>query len=431
MKRLYPLLLALLLFSNYLCSQDFSGTWQGEVAQDGKSDTYQYRLDLTQMDNKVNGIATSVSKTGTVAKFEVGGIWDGQTLALQEVNQFEPPGARWCLKHIRLTQSESNGTVTLEGRWEAQGCTPGKISLSQQSAPSGMTSDSRQPIVGDGKNIPSTVHHPPLISGKWAGYLTQSDRDYGFYFEMKFEEAGKGTSHITSDGEGGNAVHQFHWTFDEKTGQLDFEETAILEESVPSWRWCIKSGSLFFKQEENRLSLAGDWKGYIEGYSLETGACAPGKLYVEKPVFKKEEMMPAPQTSSQEAAPAKPVAVVEYEKKQKREVDVERVLEVKNKTIRIRVWDNGTVDGDVCTLFLNGEMILKNYRVARSKHETIVKLEKPVNYIILHAMNLGSISPNTIAVSVDDGTGEQVVIVSSNLKTSGAIMIREFTVGGE
>jgi hypothetical protein len=86
------------------------------------------------------------------------------------------------------------------------------------------------------------------------------------------------------------------------------------------------------------------------------------------------------------------------------------------------------VDGDILSLFLNGDLIIKNYRVTRQKYETIVKLDKPTNFIILHAINVGSISPNTVAVSVDDGTQEQVVIISSNLARSGAIMLREFTV---
>jgi len=200
---------------------------------------------------------------------------------------------------------------------------------------------------------------------------------------------------------------------------------------VPSWRWCIKSGSLYFKKEENRRSLAGAWTGYIEGFTAESGPCAPGHLYVEKPIFKKEDLVQPPAGAPPSDLAAKPAGVAGYEKNQGREVDVIRVLEVKNKTVRIRVWDNGTVDGDICTLFLNGEIILKNYRVTRQKHETIVTLDKPVNYLILHAINLGKISPNTIAVSVDDGTGEQVVMVSSTLKKSGAVMIREFTVGGK
>jgi hypothetical protein len=136
---------------------------------------------------------------------------------------------------------------------------------------------------------------------------------------------------------------------------------------------------------------------------------------LEKPVIKKEE------------AAQKPV-YQDYLTNQGRKVQAERVLEVRRKQVKIRVWDNGTVDGDVLSLFVNGELLLKNYRVTRNKYELFVTLDKPVNYLILHAINLGSISPNTVAVSVDDGTGEQVVIVSSNLDTSGAVMIREFTV---
>jgi hypothetical protein len=79
-------------------------------------------------------------------------------------------------------------------------------------------------------------------------------------------------------------------------------------------------------------------------------------------------------------------------------------------------------------LFLNGKMLLNKYRATRRKYEIPVTLEKPVNYLILHAINLGNITPNTVAVSVDDGRGEQIIMVSSTLKSSGAIMIREFRI---
>ena len=189
----------------------------------------------------------------------------------------------------------------------------------------------------------------------------------------------------------------------------------------------MKSGSLFFKKEKNRRSLTGNWLGYIEDTDPKAGACAPGKLYVEQPIIDQNENALTPAKPDEPTA-AKPAEIGQYEKKSQRNVDVERVLEVKSKTVRIRVWDNATVDGHVLSLFLNGDLIIKNYRVTRNKFEVIVKLDKPTNFIILHALNVGSISPNTVAVSVDDGFGEQVVIISSNLKNSGAIMVREFTV---
>jgi len=57
-----------------------------------------------------------------------------------------------------------------------------------------------------------------------------------------------------------------------------------------------------------------------------------------------------------------------------------------------------------------------------------IKLEKKTNYLILHAEDLGDITPNTVAVSVDDGVKEQRIILSSNLRESGAVMIRQFQI---
>ena len=414
MEKLVCILFLLFCWAGALRSQDLTGQWSGELTQEGKPGGFVYTLALSQQGGEVSGTATSRSADGSnAARFEVGGLFDGQHLTLQEVEQLEPKGAQWCLKHIRLQYAEKGTSATLSGEWEAEGCKPGKLRLSRSAAETG--GESPAPPTG--------------MAGKWTGHLAQSDRDYGFYFDLELAADGTGRSHIISDGEGGNATHQLRWSMDEAAGRVDFEETDLVEESVPEWRWCMKSGSLFLKKEENRRSLAGRWDGYIEGFSRNTGPCAPGTLYVERPVFKKEELTnPGPQQAGGQTRAPKPIGVADYEKKLNRDVEVERVLEVKSRTLRIRVWDNGTVDGDVCTLFLNGEMVLKNYRVTRQKNETIVTLEKPVNYLILHAINLGSITPNTIAVSVDDGVQEQVVIVSSNLATSGAVMIREFTV---
>jgi hypothetical protein len=401
MKKTYTLLVATLLPA-LLFAQNLGGTWRGELTQEGKPGIYDYEVQLTQNGETVGGTATSQSRDGgPAAKFEVGGLWDGTTLALQEVQQLEPAGAKWCLKHIRLQFTKNDSTAFLEGPWEAEGCTPGRLRLNRQT---------------DSLQFPISNSQFP-IPGKWAGHLSQIDRDYGFYFEMELAEDGTGTSTIISDSEGGNANHDLVWSFDETDNAFHFKESKVRERSVEGWCWCIKSGTLALKEDDVRWSLSGNWQGFIEGHTASEGDCAPGFLYLEKP-------RPEPVAEAPSAAPG----YQPYEQNEGREVKVERVLEVKNRKVKIRVWDSGTVDGDVLSLFLNGELLLKNYRVTRNKYSIPVTLEKPVNYIILHAINTGSISPNTVAVSVDDGTTEQIVIVSSNLKTSGAIMMREFRV---
>ncbi len=400
--------------------QDWTGTWSGEVTQDGKSNRFIYTIYMEQDGQKIYGTSTSKAATGgSDAKFEIGGIWDGETMTLQEVKQLEPPNAKWCLKHIRLTPLNENDSTVLKGKWEAQGCTPGSITLSRK------LSVGRSQLTA-GNQIPNTQYP---MHGKYTGTLSQSDRDYGFYFEIWLEEDGTGSSRITSDGEGGNATHQLKWAYNEAKSEIKLSEQKVTEKSVADWPWCIKRATLFFQKDENRMSLVGDWEGFIEGYDDNSGPCAPGQLYLERPVFKKEEIVPVKISEGKTPDPPAPKGVLKYKQQEKREVEVDRVLEVKNNTVRVRVWDNGIIDGDILTLFVNGEMILENYRVTRRKHETIVKLDKPTNFLILHAINLGSISPNTVAVSVDDGIEEQVVIMSSNLDKSGAIMIRQFEVG--
>ncbi len=415
--RICRLSLAILL-PNLGLSQDLGGYWVGTLSQEGLTESYRYGLDLTQSGDRVLGAAWSVAPNGDTARFEVGGIWDGQRLALQEVRQITPVQPAWCLKHIRLSRSAD--AASLQGPWEAHGCRPGSVLLHR---PGGNLSAAAQ--------TPQATPDPlARFHGRWTGRLAQSDRDYGFYLEMDLLPDGTGSSLLHSDGDGGSAKFDLTWSWDADAQRLSFRESAVAEQSVPDWRWCIKSGLLSLAEQSAGRFLSGPWDGFIEHYSPESGPCAPGTAHLEKPILPIPPAATPATDSPDQPGPDNllPASLRQYESDQGRKVQVGQVLEVRKKTVRIRVWDNGTVDGDVCSLFLNGRIILKNYRVARSKHETIVTLEDSVNFLVLHAINLGSISPNTIAVSVDDGFREQMVIVSSNLAESGAIMIREFTV---
>ncbi|MAT53645.1 MAG: hypothetical protein CMN32_04135 [Saprospirales bacterium] len=407
-KRYLPILAVLtLLHYAALQGQDFSGTWQGSLQQNGSPDVYTYTLQLSQNGDELYGESRSTTPDGSItARFETGGIVDEGLITLQEVQQLAPdptdPKNRWCLKHIRLSPSVKNDTIWLTGTWTATGCQPGTISLAKA-----LKEPDSTPREAMEKN--------KMPEGKWTGYLSQSDRDYGFFFAMEFYPDGSGTSQIISDTEGGNAYMDFQWQQNHDSGQITFSEQSIRSRSVPGWRWCLKTATLTPDSTRSAWTLAGPWEGYIP--DAPSGPCAPGFLYLEKP---KPEF--SPQTTTATPLP--------YEQKTDRQVEVQRTLEVKSKQVKIKIWDNGIVDGDILTLFLNGEQIVKNYRVTRNKLTIPVTLDQPNNYIILHAINTGSISPNTVAVSVDDGTRDQVVILSSNLSTSGAIMVREFVVNG-
>lgn len=393
-----PILITLLFACSFNSNaQNLSGKWTGILLQNNKSDTFYYQINIEQTSNTLSGVSFSKNKDGAVAaKFQIVGSIEDNHLFLQEIEQLEPLDAKWCLKNISLKLSKDQKLV---GNWEADGCSPGTMELSYNKL--------TMRDLGFSSKIPE---------GKWVGHLSQSDRDYGFYFELTFSENGQGTSYIVSEGNGGAANHSLSWILDEDFNTLEFEESAVIKKTAPEWPWCIKSGNLKLTETNNSHILGGKWSGYIEGFTPETGSCASGTLMIEQPKIKTKKELQVPEFQ-------------DYVKNEGRKVEVGRILEVQNSKLKIKVWDNGIVDGDILSLFLNGKQLLKDFRVTKRKYTVNIQLEKKNNFLILHAEDLGKIMPNTVAVSVDDGVEEQIIILSSNLRESGAVMIRHFSVG--
>lgn len=376
-------------FFTFLQAQTVSGTWVGEVWQAGSTDTFSYQIQLQQQGEAITGEAYTKHNGGEIeARFLLSGRLNNDQLTLQEIEQLSPDAPQWCLKYIQLHVKANE----IAGEWTATGCKPGLMSLRRTG--------------------PITKERPFSYIGRWTGYLDQSDRNHGFYFELSLAADGTGTSHIVSEGAGGEATHALTWSADDN--KLQFAESEVIDRTEGAWRWCIKHATLLYDRQAASYQLEGDWSGHIEGTDVASGGCAPGQLHLTKPVLT--------DTVRAHIAPQTDI----YTADTKRAIRVDRVIKVQAELIRIKVWDNGIVDGDVLTLFLNGKRILKNYRVNKRKWSIPVDILEGENLLILHAEDLGDISPNTVAVSIDDGVKEQVVIMSSNLDESGAILIQPF-----
>jgi len=107
-----------------------------------------------------------------------------------------------------------------------------------------------------------------------------------------------------------------------------------------------------------------------------------------------------------------------------RPVDVQGTVYVSSRNVTFYVWDSGTIDDDNVTLIVNGNTILSNYTLTGDKKSISYTLSSyGYNYILLFANNEGTIPPNTCALSIDDGNGEQTLTLSANLSTNGAYNI--------
>ncbi|MEM9143215.1 MAG: hypothetical protein AAGA86_09520 [Bacteroidota bacterium] len=107
-----------------------------------------------------------------------------------------------------------------------------------------------------------------------------------------------------------------------------------------------------------------------------------------------------------------------------RKLNYIKELTVSGKDISINLWDHGRKDGDVVSIYLNGEAVVHKYSLGYTKRNVLVELDptKP-NDLFLYAHNLGKFPPNTVSIEVLDGPDAENIILNSDLKSCEAILI--------
>jgi hypothetical protein len=106
-----------------------------------------------------------------------------------------------------------------------------------------------------------------------------------------------------------------------------------------------------------------------------------------------------------------------------RKCDIQKTVTLSSDQVSILVWDKGIVDGDRISLYLNGEIILSDFTVSKKKKELTLHLNPGSNYLVLHALNLGKIPPNTAAIQIEDGGRKKNITLNSNMRRSGVLEI--------
>lgn len=112
-----------------------------------------------------------------------------------------------------------------------------------------------------------------------------------------------------------------------------------------------------------------------------------------------------------------------FEQIKMRPVVVKNEIEVSNADITIEYWDRYNVDGDSINLYMNKVAILENVLLTKERKILKVHLDKKKNFLVLHALNIGTEPPNTASITVKDGKKIQNVSLTSDMQTSGALKI--------
>ncbi len=102
----------------------------------------------------------------------------------------------------------------------------------------------------------------------------------------------------------------------------------------------------------------------------------------------------------------------------------QKKMSVEGESITIEVYDHQLADGDIISLNYNGHWILENFQLRRRARKMTLPL-KPTNdnYLILHAVNLGSKPPNTATLSYIYKGEKKRIVMESNMNESEMIQI--------
>jgi hypothetical protein len=92
-------------------------------------------------------------------------------------------------------------------------------------------------------------------------------------------------------------------------------------------------------------------------------------------------------------------------------------------TIRVVLYDNGEIDGDSVSLYMNNELILQHLRLTADPKVLLVPLDKslPVNRLILFAENLGKLPPNTALMEVTVHGKTYELFLSTDYKRNASV----------
>lgn len=109
-----------------------------------------------------------------------------------------------------------------------------------------------------------------------------------------------------------------------------------------------------------------------------------------------------------------------------RKTVISKEIVVASDSVRISFYDNGDIDGDSISVFLNKVPILTKQALNAQALNVYIKLDptKDVNELSMFAENLGAIPPNTALMVINDGEQRYEVYLSSSLSLNSSIRLR-------
>jgi len=256
------------------------------------------------------------------------------------------------------------------------------------------------------------------LTGIWKGTLTQGPGGcYPRYFlELQIDATGERITGKAYDYYDKTHFVKMSFTgrYNARTHRLVLIEEKILQVDIPDdCAVCVKTYELAYSKEGGEEVLGGDWKGIIQDKHV---ACPPGKILLRRAAVSD---FPADTTRND--------TLEALQKKlhiQPREKEIVKSITVNSSEIKIELYDNGEIDHDTVTVFVNGRMLLYRQMLTDSPLTLNIHAVPGAEYeLVMYADNLGEIPPNTALMMVTAGSRKIETFLSSSEQKSAAVRL--------
>jgi hypothetical protein len=107
-----------------------------------------------------------------------------------------------------------------------------------------------------------------------------------------------------------------------------------------------------------------------------------------------------------------------------RTVEVGDEVKIKNRKIKVKLWDSQVEDGDVISVYVGEKKVLDHLYLRLKPQEFEIELPAgKEHYLTVFADDFGKAEPNTAMVSINDGVREQIIDLVAGRKKQESVKI--------
>jgi len=201
--------------------------------------------------------------------------------------------------------------------------------------------------------------------------------------------------------------YKIYGVFNKKESLIYFsEDSTIAVKLGPKDENCLGNYTMKLTSTDNLLQMTGRW----EDNSVSLFPCPPSGVWLEKKADKN----------------IKQTNVTANDKRLERRSDIQSLVEissVEKDSILVELYDNGIVDNDSASIYLDDSLLLYKQFVSGKPVSFYISLDKqtPISKLKLVAENLGSIPPCTALMIITTKKKRYEVNLSSNFNSNAIV----------